>query len=742
MALGGVWRNWRSVAQTLATGTWRGRRFRVRLLGQILGFALLAGFVGLRVWDPVPTQMVRHEIMDLFQVVWPRTETTGEVVIVDLDDQSLSRYGQWPWPRVLLAFLVERLFGMGADVVAFDVVFPEPDRLSPPNLATQLDGLSAAMRSDLASLPDHDAIFAETIARNRVVLGQPALHQTRQAGGQDRGSAGTVVELGGDPRPFLQRYAGLVRNLPVLETAASGIGTVTIALEQDGVARRVPLALAVDGQLLPALSIEALRVRADEPSLVIRTGQQGVEAFAVGGHAIPTDRQGRIWVRYGRPGSIPYVSAGDVLSGLLDPAAIEGRIVLIGSTAAGLFDIKRTPLSPATPGVEVHAHLLETVLSGTYLRRPAVVEGAEMVAMIASSLLVIVLVPSFGALATLGIGGILMAALVFVSWYLFAQHLVLMDVSFAAFASLAIYGTITYIKYMTEEQERKAVRSAFAQYLPAAVVDRLASHPEQLRLGGEGRDVSVLFADVRGFTTMAETLDPEQLATLVNQVLSAMTGAVLEHGGTVDKYIGDCVMALWNAPLDDADHARRACRAALAVVQAVDLLNEQLAAVSSDGERLHLGVGVGINTGRAAVGNFGSTYRFDYTALGDTVNLAARLETQTRVYACPVIIGESTQAAVPDFATLELDVVQVKGRRGASTIFGVVGDEQLAASTSFIRLREAHQELLAAIAAGDASTARRALGEARLAGGVFGLEALYDVYASRIEAAPAPVDSL
>jgi adenylate cyclase len=703
------------------------------LLWQALGLVLLAGFLGLRVWDPVPAQLVRNEIFDQYQVLWPRPESTGEVVIVDLDDASLAEYGQWPWPRTLLAYMVQRLFDMGADVVAFDVVFAEADRLSPAQLAASLDGLSPALRQGLASLPDNDAIFADTIGRHPVVLGQPALHDVPAGSQLEDSGAGTVAELGRDPRPFLQRYEGLVRNLPVLEAAASGIGAVTIALDQDGVARRVPLALVVGERILPALSIEALRLRGGEPSIVIRSGENGVAAVGVAGHAVPTDRQGRIWVRYGASGSIPYIPAADILSGHLDPEAIAGRIVLVGTTAAGLFDIKRTPISPATPGVEVHAHLLETVLTDTYLKRPTTVEGAEIVAMVVASLLVIVLVPSFGALATLGVGSVVMISLALATWYLFAEHLILMDVSFAALASLTIYAVITYLKYVSEESERKTVRTAFAQYLPPAVVERLASHPEQLRLGGEARELSILFSDVRGFTSISETMAPEELATFVNRILNALTGAVLDNRGTVDKYIGDAVMALWNAPLDDAEHGRNACRGALAMVKAIEMLDHELAAALPPGAVAHrIAVGVGVNTGIAAVGNFGSDYRFDYTALGDTVNLAARLESLCPIYGCPAIVSEQTVAEAPEFATLEIDTVQVKGRKEAVRIFALVGDEQLASTAAYQRLREVHSTLLKELALNDVARATLSLDTARKLAGTMPIQGIYDRYAKRI----------
>ena len=733
---------WRRLWPERWTAKVAGRRGRALLVGQGLGLVLLLALVAVRAWDPLPAQLVRHEIFDQFQILMPRTESTGGVVIVDLDEASLARHGQWPWPRTLLAFLVQRLFDMGADVVAFDVVFAEPDRLSPPNIAAGLDGLSPALRQSLAELPDHDVLFADAIARHAVVLGQPALHNVTAGFGTANSGAGTVAELGGDPRPFLQHYAGLVRNMPLLEAAAGGIGMVTIALEQDGVARRVPLALVVEERILPALAIEALRLRAGEPSLVIRSSPRGVVSVNAGGHVVPTDREGRLWIRYGMPGEMPYLSAADILAGAVERTAVDGKIVLVGTTAAGLHDIKRTPLSPATPGVEVHAHLHETMLTGTHLRRPASVVGAEMVAIIVSGLLVVVLVPSFGALAALVAGGALMVCLAFASWYLFVQHLILMDVSFAALASFSIYALITYLQYLTAESERKTVRAAFAQYLPAAVVERLASHPEHLRLGGESRIMTILFADVRGFTTMSETLEPEDLAHLVNRILTAMTGAVLEHGGTVDKYIGDCVMALWNAPLDDPEHARRACRGALALVEAVGRLDRELqeADVEPGSSRpQRLVVGAGLNTGRAAVGNFGSTYRFDYTALGDTVNLAARLEGLSPVYGCPVVAGERTIAAVPDFATLELDVVQVKGRKEAVRIYAVLGDEQLAATPAFGKLREAHATILDLYPTGDAPAARRALAEARGLAGDLPLGILYDLYASRIEARAEPL---
>jgi adenylate cyclase len=727
-------------------GVGRGRRFWLKFYAQLIGLLLLIGFLGLRMLDPLPVQLVRYQIFDQFQTLWPRTETTGQVVIVDLDEASLARHGQWPWPRTLLARLVDRLFAEGADVVAFDIVFAEPDRLSPPNFAQTLEGLSPSLLGSLERLPDSDATFGESIARHKVVLGQPALHNLPYGADTEPTQAGTAVELGGDPRPFLQRYEGLVRNLPILEASAGGIGTVTIALDQDGMVRRVPLAIVVGGRILPALGIEALRLRADEPSLVIRRGPNGIAGVSVGGHQVPTDSQGRIWIRYGEAGSIPYITAADAMVGLIDPGAVDGRIVLIGSTAAGLLDIKRTPLSPATPGVEVHAHLLETVLTGSHLHRPTAILGAEIIAIAVTGLLVIFFVPSLGALATLFIGGGLMAALGGLSWYLFAKHQILFDASFPALSSFSIYAVFTFLKYMQEESERKTVRTAFAQYLPPAVVERLALHPDQLRLGGESREMTILFADLRGFTTMSEHLEPDDLGRIVNRVLGTMTDAVLAHGGTVDKYIGDCVMALWNAPLDDPEHARRACLSALAMVEAVRVLDQEIrsadvAAAGSSG----ISVGVGLNTGSAAVGNFGSSYRFDYTALGDTVNLAARLEPLTKMFGCPVIIGETTAAAAADLAMLELDVLQVKGRFEPVRIFALLGDNQLATTPDFTRLRMAHAALIEACSAGQPLLARQHLDNARQLAADLPLERAYERIAQRIESitspAAAPADS-
>ena len=715
-------------------GVGRGRPFWLKFYAQLIGVVLLIGFLGLRMLDPLPVQLVRYQIFDQFQSLWPRTETSGQVVIVDLDEASLARHGQWPWPRTLLARLVDKLFAEGADVIAFDIVFAEPDRLSPPNFAQTLEGLSPSLLGSLERLPDSDATFGESIARHKVVLGQPALHNLPYGADTEPTQAGTAVELGGDPRPFLQRYEGLVRNLPILEASAGGIGTVTIALDQDGMVRRVPLAIVVGGRILPALGIEALRLRADEPSLVIRRGPNGVAGVNVGGHQVPTDRQGRIWIRYGEPGTIPYITAADAMVGLIEPGAVDGRIVLIGSTAAGLRDIKRTPLSPATPGVEVHAHLLETVLTGSHLRRPTTILGAEIIAIAVTGLFVILLVPSLGALATLSIGGGLMIALGGLSWYLFAKHLILFDASFAALASFSIYAVITFLKYMIEEGERKAVRTAFAQYLPPAVVDRLAQHPDQLRLGGELREVTILFADLRGFTTMSEHLEPDDLGRIVNRVLGTMTDAVLAHGGTVDKYIGDCVMALWNAPLDDPEHARRGCLAALAMVEAVRVLDEEIRSAEAAGASTgSISVGVGLNTGRAAVGNFGSSYRFDYTALGDTVNLAARLEPLSKEFGCPVLIGETTADAAADLAMLELDILQVKGRLEPVRIFALLGDSKLATTPDFTRLRTAHTALIKACSAGHPLLARQHLAEARQLAADLPLERVYDRIAQRIE---------
>ena len=726
------------------------RRLTARLnrhLGteRLIGLALLAGFVGLYVWNPYPVEFIRVKTFDLYQKAKPREvppDDAKPVVIIDLDEASQAEIGQWPWPRAILADLVERLGALGVAVVAFDIVFPEADRMNPHMVADSLSGLDADARERLRKLPSNDVLFAEAIREGRVVLGQ-AGHWEAQEAPERAPLDPNVAFKGPKPHPFLPRLTALVRNLPEIEEAAAGHGIFSLVSEPDGIVRRVPTLFQLEDRIYPALTIETLRVGFQRPAILVETNEAGVNTIGIAprslfppeGLRIPTDSHGRVWPYFSRRDPTKYISARDVLAGNVDPGRLRGRLALVGTSAIGLLDIRSTPTEQAMPGVEVHAQLIEAALTGAYLTRPNYINGAELTLVLAGALLVIWLVPVVGARWTLilflGISGGALGS----SWYLFAEQRVLFDAGFAVASMLVLYMLLTYAGYAREEESRRKVRSAFGHYLAPALVERLAEDPGQLRLGGEKRDMTVLFCDVRGFTAMAERLDAETLTDLINRLLTPLTEAIMRRGGTVDKYMGDCVMAFWNAPLDDPDHARNACRAALAMATLMEPLNAELAAEAAAEGRPYppLRVGVGLNSGEAVVGNVGSEQRFDYSVLGDEVNLAARLEGQSKTYMIDVVMGENTMARAPEFAALELDLIRVKGKREAVRIFALLGDETLRAGDAFQALDGLHGEMLSAYRNQRWDEALEKLDACRKLIDGADLGGLYDLYALRIK---------
>lgn len=672
--------------------------------------------LAVRFWDPAPVEVLRLKTLDLYQQLHPRMATAQPIVIVDIDERSLAAHGQWPWARTLMADLTAKLFSAGAATVGFDIVFAEPDRLSPARMMNTMPNLPASARAALQAAPDNDAVFAAMLQAHPTVLGR--FLRTKAQGGRAEGlRTASIAELGGDPRAFLQNFDGVLANLAELERAAAGVGMLVPSREHDNIVRRVPALVAVGDTILPTLSLEMLRVATGQKTFVVKTNEAGIASVVIAGNEVPTDRQGRIWVHYGPPRKSLYVSAADVLSGIVDAAAFNGHLVLIGASALGLQDLRATPLNPATPGVEVHAQLLETIMSGALLERPNFSVGAELTAVLLAGILIIILIPRIGAWWTLAVGVGLAAIVVGGAWWLFLAERMLIDVSYPLLASLAVFTMLAFMNYIREQADRRQIRSAFSRYLTPEMVNRLSDNPERLRLGGEMREMTLLFADVQGFTGIAEKHDAVGLTRLINAILTPLTGEVLRTGGTVDKYMGDALMAFWNAPLDDPDHALNACRAALAVRAQIAPLNERLRQLAGEEERDYVPVkiGVGLNSGECCVGNMGSDQRFDYSVLGDAVNLASRLEGQTRTYGVGIIAGATTRENARGLAFLELDLITVKGKSIPERIFALIGDENLESTDAFHRLAGVHAEMLAAYRAVDLSRAEGLVAEARAA---------------------------
>ncbi|WP_116083439.1 CHASE2 domain-containing protein [Tropicimonas sp. IMCC34011] len=667
------------------------------MVGTVIALVLVLALPGQR-------ERAMALMVDGWQRSAPRQSLDPPIAIVDIDEAALARLGQWPWPRGDLARMVERLTDAGAAAIAFDIVFAEPDRLS---VTTAADAIRRA--GGTAQLPpgaaDGDESLARAFAAGPVVAGLILTPEGRASPPAPK--AGIAVR-GPDPAPFLPRLGGAVSNLPILDAAAAGLGSFSLLPEPDGVVRRVPLLFATEAGLIPGLSAEALRVAQGAGALQLHVadegGRPGLEAMRIGGIDIPLGPDGRLWLHWSGLPDVPRLSAAEVI---LDDAGgwadrISGRVVFVGTSAAGLRDLVATPLGGLVPGVEAHAEALDQMLSGAALVRPGWAPGAEFAAALLLGLSLSVLMPLLGAGGAAALASALIVGVLSVAWAALPRGLVL-DPGPAILALLTTFLCGATTLALLTERERRGVRRTFSLYLAPAVVDRLADDPSAARLEGEATEITILFCDLRGFSGLSEGMDPTELTALLNGFLTPMTEILLAHGATIDKFIGDAIMAFWNAPLPVEAHRVRALEAARAMGDALQTLNTNSA-------HPPLAIGIGLNTGTCCVGNLGSAQRFAYSAIGDPVNVASRIEALTRYYGVETLASAETARGSP-LATLEVDRVRVKGRDAPVELHALIGDRAMAESPDFARLAEAQARWLAAWRAWDAASARAALAD-------------------------------
>lgn len=707
---------------------------------QLAGLIILITMLLLRVMDPLPLSGLRLASFDFYQQLHPRPYETAPVTILDIDDASLEELGQWPWPRSRLADLVDAAETAGSTALAFDIVFAEPDRLSPGRVATDNPELPDLARRSLTEMPDNDALLAAAFARSRVVAGQTSLRRS-EAPQSPTGPALQPLPhalIGGDPRPWLLTFPRAIRNLPALENAAVGQGVFSVRPDADGIYRRVPVALVVENQFRLGLAPELLRVASGGAPFAIRTNTAGVEGVVLARQLVPTDRDGTVWPWLSSPEPTRYVSAADLLAGRIPEGRMKDQLVLVGTSAIGLEDFRPTPLGISMAGVEIHAQVLENILSDSLLVRPNYAIGAELALGATLGLVLLLAAPLIPAL-WLSLGSvILVGGVAALSYGSFVQERLLLDATWPLLTILILFLTMSTGNYLREEQRRRRIRSAFGQYVSPELVTRLSESEDALTLGGETRELTLLFSDMRGFTEVSEAYkeDPQGLTELMNTLLTALSDPILAEGGTIDKFMGDAVMAFWNAPLSHPTPAKAACKAALAMQAGVARLNAKHE-TEADTRKAHaapLRIGLGVNTGMCVVGNMGSAARFDYTALGDAVNLASRLEGQAKVYGVDIVLGDSTCRAVEGgFATLELDLIRVKGKSDPERIHALLGDATLAQTSAFEALHHAAEIMRSAFRRRDWHAAHAAADKVQASAAAAGLnlDGLAELYRAR-----------
>jgi adenylate cyclase len=650
--------------------------------------------------QPRAIEDLRNSIFDAYQRAAPRPRSADSPArIVAIDEASVAAFGQWPWPRDRLAQLVDRLVELGAAAIAFDFLFAEPDRLSVESLVPFVSDptLRTRLSRALAGAQSHDAIFAQSIARAPVVLGA----MLGDAGAGEAPQKAGFAFVGDPPTAFLERYPAIVTPLAALAAPAKGVGATNWAPDHDQIVRRVALLSAARGGVAPALALEALRVAQGASTIVVRSSNAsgetafgratGVNAIKVGEFQIQTGPAADVRPRYGYRDAARDISAAAVLRGAVDRAEIEGRIVFVGATAASLGDIRATPLEPVIAGVDVHAQVIESLIDGALLSRPDWALGLEFVvaalSFIAVTALLFLTTPAISAaMGVIGVIGVFAA-----SYRLFATQGLLIDPGFPALAVAISYLVGSFVLWRQEKTARRHVHLAFGKYLSPAVVDRLVDQPERLALGGETRELTVLFSDLRNFSRISEGLTARELTQFMNAYLTPITDAILECEGTIDKYMGDAVLAFWNAPLDVPNHARKAATAALRMRAEIAAFNIARAAQNSS----DVAMGCGLALGDCNVGNMGSTRRFDYSVLGDTVNLASRLEGASKFFKTDIVAAGSVQQGAPDFAWLDLGEIVVVGRAAPARVFALAGGPDVAASAEFAAWRDAHAAMRA-----------------------------------------------
>jgi adenylate cyclase len=626
----------------------------------------------------------------------------NETAIAAIDEKSISELGRWPWPRSTIARLVDLLKKGGAKAIGFDIVFSEPDDRA--DLKT-IDALTAEMKksgvtdSKVLNLlqrrrasADTDTILATSIQQaGNITLGyffhfsqqenENELAHITQYRMEDHAARivnsrySVVNSLSGTPNDgYLPRAFAPETNISILTSAAQNSGFFNTLPDSDGSNRWAPLVVALGENYYSSLAVSMICSYLDFPVLSLNLESYGANSIGIGEKTIPTNESGQLLINYlGPPRTFPHYSVADILSGKIPPDTFRDNIVLVGATAVGIYDLRVTPFSSTFPGVEIHATVIDNILHENFLTHSSFIRMIDVGAIILFGLIMGLPVSRLRPISGMASALLIIAVFIAMNFLAFFRFNVWLNLVYPLITMMMIYLGITIYHYFKEEQEKKKIRGAFQYYLTASVINEMLKNPGKLKLGGDRRNLTVLFSDIRGFTTISEKMTPEDLVMLLNEYLTAMTNQVFRHDGLLDKYMGDAIMAVFGAPLDQPDHARRACLTALAMIRELRRLQNKWKAEG----RPVFDIGIGINSGEMVVGNMGSAMRFDYTVMGDMVNLGSRLEGANKEYGTNIIISEFTYNHVKDtICCREIDSVRVKGKTRPVRIFELLGEKK------------------------------------------------------------------
>ena len=610
--------------------------------------------VGLRVFDVDPLKILRLKTFDYYQKIQPRDVTSNHFIIVEVTEQDLKRFGQWPWSRSLIAEIHSKLIVQNVNTIQYNILFSEPDRLNPKSFTDNYK-IDAEIKNELMKLPSNDQYLSQffSVEGSKAVL----MYSIKYSPTDGRVKKPNMMFKGSDPTPWLYNFLGIVTNLPQFLDSAKGVGANIMIPSIDGTVRSQPLLINTDQGIIPAQVLETLRVAMNGRAYKIITGQDGIkEIYLTREIVIRPDANAMININYADPNMIKTISVSELLDGTMD---FTNKIVIVGLNAAGLSTLKDTPLGLMTD-MQISAQAMDTMATHSSLYRDSNTNLLEIIGTTILLIAFLILVPRLNVFWTAGLLFSVLGGIAYGSWYMYSIRYWLVDVSWPILILVLTWTHLTFNNFAIQSRLRQQIKKQFEHYLAPDMVAKLQKDPGLLKLGGEKRNMTFLFSDIRGFTPISEKYkgNPEGLTRLINRFLTRMTDVIIANGGTIDKFMGDCIMAFWNAPITNKNHATLAVKSAIEMQKELKILNKELKK-----EKLPaINIGIGINTGEALVGNMGSEQRFDYSVIGDDVNLASRLESSSKELGNTLVIGHNTKTQTKGFKYKSLGQIKVKGK--------------------------------------------------------------------------------
>ena len=622
--------------------------------------------LGVRVNNNDTVKTLRYKTWDYFQTIHPRQDVSDLITIVNIGEKDIAKYGQWPWPRHIMAMLHAKLGDAGAVVINYNILFAEPDRMGSTQYLNSFPMSNETRELLQKNLVDTDKVFSIVIKQS----GNTILMMSVKNNADNVLPSTTQIIKKGNVEPWLWNYAGIVPPLTELTVGVAGSGVNVTAPEPDSVVRKIPILITVGNKIYPSMLIENVRIINKSKRIKVVAKEHGIDEVLVSKNAgIPVNHNAEMYINYANPKKYNHVSADYVLSSEFDANTVKGKIVVVGLDAAGLSVLKYTPFG-LTTDQEITAQALDTLLTGKHLLRVPQADTYEILFMGLLGLLMIILIPRVSVLFSVPLLVFVLGGISYASFMAYANKGFLIDPSFAVLYIFLIWSHSTYNNFATQSRLRKQIKKQFEHYLDPGMVKKLQKDPSLLKLGGETREMTFLFCDIRGFTPISEKYkgNPAGLTKLINRFLTRMTDVIISNGGTIDKFMGDCIMAFWNAPIENRKHRDMAVKSALEMTVALKELNMHLQAEGLP----QINIGIGINTGDALVGNMGSEQRFDYSVIGDPVNLASRLESSSKTLGKTIVIGEDTRHTIETAYPFEyIDSITVKGKTEEIKVYTV-----------------------------------------------------------------------